>query len=263
MGRTVKTKLMGICLPVLLVLCLCSACVFAPDLNLDTETNDKGETNVNLTQRQMEILEKEGLSTDYHALLTSQKRDIMAIEEMLCYLEETYGKPAEYVSFTQGSKINPEALRARLGDVVVTLERTQQDGQYIYQDDYAAVLAKPDYEAQLAEFFRAQNLEVLVFSNIVMKDTQVEQLLGKVSGSAFVFINKELSHQELAALTEAYAQWYAPQLQGRSNTTRMYATSQALFAELTEENYLDRQQEVPEAQKVMCHLYPDGSFKID
>ena len=70
--------------------------------------NNKEETDMYLTERQISILNENGLPTDYNQLTDTQKNDIAAIEAMLVHLENTYNVKAEYVSFLQGSSINDE-----------------------------------------------------------------------------------------------------------------------------------------------------------
>ena len=252
-----QKKLLKLILPILLALCLCSACVFLPD------TIHEGESDVKLTQRQIEILEREGLPTDYAQLLTSQKRDIVAIEEMLCYLEETYQTEAEYVSFTQGSYINNEMLRAKMNGMTVELERSMQNGDYVYKDNYATLLAQPEYEEALGDFFRSKDLNVKVYGEMILENNGAENILAKANGAPFVFLQAELSRQELEALAQEYVQWYLPQLEGLSNTTRIYVVPQELFEDLDRVNYTDLQREVAKENKIICFIYPDGSFETE
>ena len=69
--------------------------------NSDLPNNTESE--VSLSQRQKDILAEQGLSTEYTELSASQQKAIVAIEEMLVYVEKKYNTSFSYDYFLLGT----------------------------------------------------------------------------------------------------------------------------------------------------------------
>lgn len=97
-----------------------------------------------LTDRQIRILEEEGLPTSFDALTAAQKRAVAAIEEMLLATEEKYGKSFDYVGYVPAGVAEEEHLIAVpvSGDRDLdrfSVYRTVTDGKSAFRDTYAHV----------------------------------------------------------------------------------------------------------------------------
>ena len=70
------------------------------------------ETKVVLNERQRELLTEEALPTDFEALPDPQQEALVAIEKMLCFLEEKYGREFSYCGYLAGGVLENEQLIA-------------------------------------------------------------------------------------------------------------------------------------------------------
>ena len=101
-----------------------------------------------LNEQQIEILEQEGLPTDIEKLSASQKRCIMKIDEMMNYMEETYGEEFVFDGFNEAEILDKwekiYVYRAVDTDKTssITVKRKWENGEWVYEDEYLN-----DYEA--------------------------------------------------------------------------------------------------------------------
>jgi len=89
---------------------------------------------VELTERQIEILEKEGLPTEYEELDSKYKKGIVNIENSLTYLEDKYpSRTFEYIGYFLNDEYNYLTARTKSDEgyeVGVTV-RSYEDGTFI------------------------------------------------------------------------------------------------------------------------------------
>lgn len=107
----------------------------------------KAEDRVELSERQISILQRENLPADYEKLTDSQKKSIMAMEELLVYLEDKYDVPFSYVAYYTATVLEPEDLSARpengdKGDIVTVIRKYSDEGDVSISDNYPSIAAK-------------------------------------------------------------------------------------------------------------------------
>ena len=107
---------------------------------------------VELNQRQIAILEKEGKPTEWSKLQSYEKQSIQTIEEMLVYLENKYNKEFCYGYFKMADFITGESdslLAYAKGDNPETdlFEVSIKDGQFV--DDYGIILSADGFQADV------------------------------------------------------------------------------------------------------------------
>ncbi|MCD7804388.1 MAG: hypothetical protein LUH03_04440 [Oscillospiraceae bacterium] len=262
MGKGLMKRL-GICFVLcFLVAALFCACEPFSENNEDSVSNSGGNVEMELTQRQIQILMEVGLPTEYDELTDSQKNDIMAIEEMLCYLELTYDVEASYKSFVQASLLNDESLTALINDKEVTVSRHYQDGDYVYDDNYDSVISEDRYEEELKSYFDEREIVVKVYAEISDMENGVDDVLSSANASVFVFVLGDFDHENLEALANDYGEWYSPKLNGVANVTRFYAVSESAWLDIGESNYYDCLQEVSTENRIICVISSDGSINV-
>lgn len=215
-----------------------------------------------LTQRQIQILAEVGLPTSCEELNDSQKNDIIAIEEMLCYMEKTYNTTVEYKNFTQSSVLNDESLVVVINGKDVTVSRCYEDGKYIYTDNYAEVESTEKYEKAIETFFASKGFEVKVYAEISEIKNGTDDLLSSANASVFVFVCGKKNQSELENLAEAYSAWYVPQLSGVENSTRIYAVSESAYLDIGRTTYYDCLQDVAQENRIICIISADGSITL-
>ena len=128
---------------------------------------------VELNDRQKEILESEGLPTDYNSLKDKQKESIIKIEMLLEYLEDKYGEEFEYVEFYRddgGMLIARAVDDGKCRDFQSGLNWNPTKGEYTYVDQYDKVVASDKYEELLKQYMAENHPEVEFFDNIHVEE---------------------------------------------------------------------------------------------
>ena len=161
-----------------------------------------------LNERQKEILEEVGLSTDVEELTYMQKRAIITIDEMLTAMEEKYDRSFSYAGYVAPGLLEYEHLIAYPSDGARSIDsfevrKVEGENGTEYEDDYMNVVARKIYEEYIAEYCQTQVGEnnVKVYSIItgikdegkVLKEEQIEF---NVSGESNIFLDAEKVTEE-------------------------------------------------------------------
>jgi len=260
--RSIK-KWSGCILFSILVLCFCSACAVKPNTDKPPVNQTVGgEVKVKLTQRQIDILTEVGLPTDYAELSDSQQNDIVAIEEMLCYMEDTYKTTVVYRNFTQASPLNDESLVVIINEKEVTVSRRYESGKYVYTDNYDAIFSTEKYEEVIKAFFVEKGIEAKVYAEISKLENGTDDVLSSANAAVFVFVCGDYTRIDFEHLVSDYGTWYAAKSNGVENATRFYAVSKFDYLDIGRSNYYDCLQEVSDENRLICIISPDGSVSV-
>ena len=140
---------------------------------------------VELNQRQIEILEKEGKPTKWSKLQSYEKQSIQTIEEMLVYLENKYNKEFCYAYFKMADFITGESdslLAYAKGDDPETdlFEVCIKDGQFV--DDYGIILSADGFQADAENTVKEllNGYEYKLFTDVGEVDEKSKVLSGCV-----------------------------------------------------------------------------------
>lgn len=136
------------------LLIMLSGCTIRISDKFDTTKPDK-ETVV-LNERQKKILRKTDLPTDYDELTYTQKKAIVAMEEMLQYADEKYNDTFCYEGYVAKGPLEREHMYAYpkgKSHLVFTITRTE-DG---FEDDYMTKAVQDDLVTYLVELFEPIN----------------------------------------------------------------------------------------------------------
>ncbi len=206
----------------------------------------KRKPSVELTRRQLQILEQEGLPGDYQQLLPSQKEAIVAIEEMLRYAEEKYGEEFVYAGYIPSGLMEPEQLMAYPASGSEALHRftvtTTPEG---YADDYIAVRCREPFEGYLSQNFQkfCPSVQGIVYGNITeLSLTEVpcegDAFDGNTAASLMIFLNGDTCTDEEYLEFESSCEQFLRQhrLYGMAQIIRIKGES---FQKLTRFNYTD------------------------
>ena len=199
-------KIKLLCLMILIVVVGASGCGMEQN-KMELEKRNL-YADMELTQRQKNILEEQGLSTEVDDLTVIQIKSIIAIEEMLSYLENKYDKSFVYVGYKQAGSLEQDSLRACIsgGDPQFDsfdVKRTE-DG---YEDDYMLVAIRDDYTNYIEELLKSElkNESLRLFAQIYTTElTELpedkEDYLETVSSWKAVFLY--LPEKEEAQMTQ-------------------------------------------------------------
>lgn len=149
--KAVPEKIIIILYILIIVACTlcCGSCTKTPVHNITRDT----ESYV-LNKRQIDILKKENLPTNYEQLNTSQKSSIEAIERLFCYLDKKY--PYEQFSYkgyvSNKSPMDNEHLSVYSQYGVVTVYRNNENNKSIITDDYNNVKISFEYSSIIDKY---------------------------------------------------------------------------------------------------------------
>ena len=163
--------------------------------------NNHTDATISLAERQVAILSSVSLPTEYDALTWTQKKAIIAIEEMLQAVERKYGREFVYAGYSAKSILEPERLWAFPVDgnqetetFVVT--RKKVDGKVVYEDTYLLIAAKELFSRYIETELKAMTglEEIKVYSRLTKLTTEsvpesYEAFDGHTSAELWVFFD--------------------------------------------------------------------------
>ena len=191
---------------------------------------------VELNQRQIAILEKEGKPTEWSKLQSYEKKSIQAIEEMLVYLENKYNKEFCYGYFKMADFITgePDSLLAYAkGDDPEKdlFEVHKEDEKFV--DDYGKILSADGFQADVDNTVKEllSGYEYKLFTSIGTVDDNNKVL----AASIFLFISYEKENEEFAKeLKDAIS------MADGDNSLTIYYVKGEMLDGLTKYNWEDR-----------------------
>lgn len=225
-----------------------------------------------LNERQIRILQEQGLPTRYEELTLSQKSAIESVEDMLCYLEQHYEDHFAYAGYVADSQVEQEHLLAssmRYPDSgLVTVYRSYENGSFRYQDNYSTLQGKLLYEQALNDWLVQfiPDSQFIVFSQLdkAEDEPRQEEILSQASATSYIYIAREACTEEaLLALVERFGPWMQEQSRkSQSSLTLFYLAAQEDLAVASNETYLDLLPKLREAPHYSCSIATDGTLKI-
>ena len=184
-------------------------------------TTESTRSEIVLTERQISILQKQGLPINYEQLTVKQKSAIGAIEAMLVYLESKYQTQFEYEGYVAASSVEREHLLATTtiqNEVkVVTVYRTYENGAWAYEDNYMHFLAEPVYRKALISFFdsKIDPNGYKIFSTVEWIDGEYseENVLKNVAAGTVLYVSKATcaTEEDTVKLLQDFAGWMKSQ----------------------------------------------------
>lgn len=264
-------KLIILSLAITIVISL-SACLFVDEtheniqesatVHLEDKLNHEKSTQ--LSERQQKILEKEGLTTDYEQLYDSQKKSIIAIEEMFTYLDKKYETSFEYVGYRAASNVDKETLIVQpdggtSADIVSVI---REDGKC--SDNYDTVYYRENYESIIKEFIKNEFEHIEVFSDIVeVEDVSNElDLLQCVSATNAIYVNElSIGDKSIADFTNELSDWYLSKTTNRSCAFSVYVIPDTVYWSITRFNRTNYDRDVISKTNIIIH--ENGSVVIN
>lgn len=262
-----KKQILGLLVSVALLFSLMGCGNDSAVQDLDKEA--QGRVTIDLTPRQIAILETQGLPTDYNKLDASQKSAIESIESMLCYLEDNYGEEFCYRGYVPGIGEEREHLLAvpanSTQDDTVTVYRYNNDGVIVYEDDYALLKARDLYEENVTEFV-SEYVDArcfVVFSEILSAETldvNKENVRSQVAAATCVFIDeKNCTQEKYEQLVQASEDWLRANFHEKSENIRLLLTKQEEVYLIVRSEVVDKVAEDLFSADTLCMITSSGS----
>lgn len=237
-----------------------------------TDSENKEEKVVMLTARQIEILKDGGLPVKYEELSHTQKTAIMAIEEMLCYLEEKYDAEFIYLGYVPAGVMEKEHLLAcrsdmSLKEAVSVYRQSDEDAAEKFTDDFPDILARPVYQAGIEDYvagcFPETAFKVFTEDTDVMEDDFTEKdIFQKVWGSSTILIDEEVcSEEEMEKFAEDYSLWMQKESDSRAaSSTTIGLVGKDRLKQINEYNYEDKIYDCLEGPHMICSISSEGDI---
>lgn len=202
-----------------------------------------------LSQRQISILQRENLPADYEKLTDSQKKSIREIEELLLYLEDKYDVPFSYVAYYTATVLEPEDLSARpenggKSDIVTVTRKYSDEGEVSISDNYPSIAAKviyrPFINERMDEMIGSENHFIILGSgyNPSGKIPKVVEDLRKMDFSIGqnIFIKESSLDTTLQEFSMIFKNWL--ESEGIGGESRLFLLKEEDFVQINEENFL-------------------------
>ncbi len=233
------------------------------DIESQVNTNGEGDKNMELTQRQQEILKKEGLPIEYAQLNDSQKKSIVAIEEMFLYLDEKYDTTFEYVGYRAASSVDKETLIVQVkgGTSADNFSVIRDDG--VCSDNYGTVFYRDAYEAMIKAQFQNEFSLVEVFSEIeeVADVTEPTDLRTSVIATSGVYIaESNIKDRAIRDIASDFAYWYAEKSGKNSCSFAVYIIPDETYWSITRFNRTNYNDKI--ISKINITIKADGSVVV-
>ena len=221
---------------------------------------DNGDSNKKITgdkiaelvlnERQKEILEEVGLPTNVEKLDYMQKKAIIAIDEMLCEIENKYDISFSYAGYIAPGPVEEEQLFAYPtgGDEdeeQFTVIRTKEDGKYVYEDGYVNVVARPVYMSYVLEYCQTQlgegNVKVYsVITRIKNKSIPIkeEDIDFNINGDSCILVDgKKVTEEDYNKFLSDYEKW--TEEHGIEDNAQFVLLKDGIMESVTKYNYTD------------------------
>lgn len=202
------------------------------------------DDGVQLTSRQIDILQQEGLSADINKLTQRQKKSIKDIEEMLQYAERKYGIQLVYVDYTAEKELESGVLSAypygkSKKHNIFSIRRASDGG---FEDTYNNLLVRDKYEEMLHD--KIQETDKIIFKSFAqITDTtlkhpplNIQECSGAVNAKCWVFV-EEQTEADCDGIVDLITSWMST----NSITGSVYILSikSGVLQEITDENFTD------------------------
>ena len=237
-------------------------------------SNEGPEKNVELTERQKAILEKEGLPTDYNELKGLQQDAIAKIEKCFQYLERTYPDDTFTYYYYEGIDIGRDGgdklhvLSEKIGSgrvVTVTIRYSEGDKQDVFRDDYMMAMESDVYEEEITKQVRslAPDAEFFVDASISHYDEGDSYIMERASGFTTIVMNDAFDDKnELDAFMQSMAEWMNGYTPGKPKGFHCIVFNANDYKDANLNNYSDIYKQRKEKFSARCSINTSGKINI-
>ena len=257
-----------------IIVCICvvfslSGCLAG---NIEQETKKSQDESkevagemIQLTERQKDILQENGLPTNPEELDWVQLSAIVAMEELFEYLDQKYEEEFEYAGYIAESPLDREQLMVQVvgGTSLDIVSVYRENG--VITDDYANLLVKEPYEAAINEFFEQYEggIESKTFSKIygVEGDINIQNIFNITNASSTTFISESVMQvEELNKISKQFSEWYTSQVDGRGIINTIIILENHDYEEINQFTRYDYDRK--EIARARIHIDKQGEVEI-
>lgn len=166
-----------------------------------------------LSERQIEILKSKGLPTEYDQLTGGQKSAILAIEDMMLYLDKKYPNEVfRYSGYVEGMLLEKEHLFVDCKYGEVTVYRDLSVDPPAYEDTYNEAKASIVYE-DIIRAFVSRSIDQKDFTLSVSvgkctsEDWTEETLLSLCSVDARLFVRESVGEEHFDKMCQELSEY--------------------------------------------------------
>lgn len=226
------------------------------------DTSNEGEKDMELTSRQLEILKQENLPTDYNELNDSQKKAIVAIEELFSYLDNKYEDEFVFIGYRPETSLDKETLIVQPKGATETENFSVFRIDGIITDDYLTIRIRAEYEEMIEKQLKSEFSNIDVFSDIEeVAGTDTSDLRACVYATTGIYTTEtDVSGKDVVAIAKNFGNWYSAEANGATCSFSLYVVPEDVFWSLTRYNRTNYDDNVIE--KINISIRTNGSVIV-
>lgn len=228
----------------------------------DEYSSSKGEKDMELTSRQIEILKQENLPTDYSELNDSQKKAIVAIEELFTYLDNKYEDDFVFVGYRPEASLDKEALIVQPKGATPAENFSVFRENGIITDNYSTIRLRDDYEEMIEIQFESHFSNIDVFSDIeeVVGDDTSELRACIYATTGIYTTESDIKGKDVLEIARNFGNWYSTEANGTTCSFSLYVVPEDVFWSITRFNRTNYDENVIE--KINISIRANGSVIV-
>lgn len=224
-----------------------------------------------LGARQEEVMDMTGLTGPYEELTDTQKGVVTSVVQMLDWIEGKYEQQFHYISYAPGDAVEQEHLKVypeQGGESdVVKVYRTYENGMYLYEDDYGAILMRPAYEEQVRAFAEqylpSEGIKIYTeIKNGGSGAAEEEAILNEVSAVTYIFMDDALCSEQYEAFLEAVPDWLTENCQGVPAGIYLRMAESEAWKQIGRSDYEDKLREDIYTEEAECAISGSGKVTV-
>lgn len=224
--------------------------------------SSKGEKDMELTSRQIEILKQENLPTNYSELNDSQKKAIVAIEELFLYLDDKYEDDFVFIGYRPEAALDKEALivQPKGATAAENFSVFREDG--VITDNYSKILLRDDYEEMIEKQFKSYFSNIDVFSDIEeVSGNDTSELRACVYATTGIYTTEaDVNGKDVVEIAKGFGNWYSAEANGTTSSFSLYVVPEDVFWSLTRFNRTNYDDNV--IKKINISIRANGSVIV-
>ena len=251
---------------------LCSCEKVEKGNRIDEEVANGAENKENsmreLSERQKEILRSMDLPDNYNSLTNRQKTSIIAIEDMMVYLENKYEKKFIYDGYVADG-VDGEYLTAICEDDpygrIITVNRLVDKNDFKYEDDFQNILIHDEYVGEIVKHIDETSTVDRCFVEIDIFSTDYDQdvVFKKADADSLIFIENVLGgKEETEKYIEDFVNWMCNSGAHFPFNVNFYLQSKEDLKDTSLYTYKEKIEAGDYVYRYECSVSEDGKISI-
>lgn len=238
---------------------------------LTNNTNESEEITMDLTDRQIEILEYMDLPTEYDKLSYAQQNSINRIENMFEYIEKKYNEHFLFVEYYDSTNITGECLVVcpENGNNEDDFEIRPKEGGDVneYEDNYLEIKNRSAYSEALVDYFnsklKSDQYNLFVEISSIDEENEEHNILKYAVATVCLVVDEEaLDSNNVDDFLKEYADWMLTNKVSKAHNITIVLVDSGEISNYNYSNYENNIMKEEYLNKKSCAIYSDGMVEI-